>query len=600
MRTVFSLATIAVVTAGLLPAQQRPATPSAPRSAPIANVAYEVTFNRALGKQRSMMVAMTFDVEGPGPVLLSLPAWTPGAYEITDFAKWVSDFSPTSNGQAIDWDKLDYDTWRIRTTGTGPVKVTFAFRADSLDNAMSWARDEFLLFNGTNVFMYPEGQSFAFPATVRINTESDWLVATGMGSAGTKDSYREGNYHDLVDMPFFVGRFDYDSVQVEGITVRLATYPAGSLAGAPRQETWNRIEKMWAPMIQVFGDKPFKTYTIMQLADSSYQGASGLEHQNSHVDVVTPLALGNPFLDGLYDHEIIHAWNVKRLRPADMYPYHYDRSQPTPWLWVSEGITDYYADLVLVRAGLTEPSGFFATTTGKITNVASTPPVALNDASLSTWIHPTDGTGYIYYDKGSLAGLMLDIMIRDASNNRQSLDDVMRSLYQSAYKHDRGFTGTEWWAAVSKAAGGRSFVDFDRLYVDGRAPYPWDSILPLAGMKLTHEARIGIQTDKDSIGYRVVSVVPGSTAASAGLKAGDYVLQVGDVALTSDDFGTQFRELYGDKKDAPLVIVVRRGTETLKLNGTVQLTGLKIEADPGSSEKATRIREGILRGQTGN
>ncbi len=250
-----------------------------------------------------------------------------------------------------------------------------------------------------------------------------------------------------------------------------------------------------------------------------------------------------------------------------MYPYHYDRAQPTPWLWVSEGITDYYADLVLVRAGLTEPSGFFATTTGKITNVMGTPPVALNDASLSTWIHPTDGTGYIYYDKGSLAGLMLDIMIRDASNNRQSLDDVMRSLYQSAYKHDRGFTGAEWWAAVSKAAGGRSFAEFDRLYVDGRAPYPWDSILPLGGMRMAREARIGIQTEKDSTGFKVVSVVPGSTAASAGLQAGDYLQQVGDVVVKDDDFGTQFRELYGDKKDAPLVIVVRRGSETLKLNG---------------------------------
>jgi S1-C subfamily serine protease len=94
--------------------------------------------------------------------------------------------------------------------------------------------------------------------------------------------------------------------------------------------------------------------------------------------------------------------------------------------------------------------------------------------------------------------------------------------------------------------------------------------------------------------------VPGSTAAGAGLQAGDYLQQVGDVVVKDDDFGTQFRELYGDRKDAPLVIVVRRGSETLKLDGTVQLTGYRVEADPGASAKATRIREGILRGQTGN
>ena len=600
MRTLSSLFLLSLAAPGILASQQRPAAPAPLQSAPIANIAYQVTFNRELAKQRSMSVTMTFDASGTQPVLLSLPAWTPGAYEITDFAKWVSDFAPTRSGQALEWDKLDYDTWRIRTAGPGPVQVTFKFKADTLDNAMSWARDEFLLFNGTNVFMYPEGRPFSFPASVKISTESDWIVATGMTFGGTKDSYREGNYHDLVDMPFFVGHFDYDSVQVDGITVRLATYPAGSLSGAPRAETWTRIQKMWPPMIQAFGDKPFRNYTIMQIADSSYQGASGLEHQNSHVDVITPLALGNPFLDGLYAHEIIHAWNVKRLRPADLYPYRYDRSQPTPWLWVSEGITDYYADLVLVRAQLVEPSNFFATTTGKIANVNETAPVALEDASLSTWIHPTDGTGYIYYDKGSLAGLMLDIMIRDASNNRQSLDDVMRSLYQSAYKKDRGFTGEEWWAAVSKAAGGKSFADFNRLYVDGRAPYPWDSILPVAGMRLSREPRVGIESEPDSNGIRVVSVVPGSSAAIAGVKGGDYLVSVGDVIVTQADFGPAFRQLYAGKADAPYVITVRRGTETLKLDAKVELSSLKVEADPNSNEKATRIRDGILTGKTGS
>jgi predicted metalloprotease with PDZ domain len=601
MRTLLSLSLIPFATAGLLVAQKAPATPAPLMSAPIANVAYEVTFNRDLAKRRAMSVRMTFDASGAQPVLLSLPAWTPGAYEITDFAKWVSNFTPTRAGQALEWDKLDYDTWRIHTKGPGPVTLSFDFKADTLDNAMSWARDEFLLFNGTNVFMYPEGQPLTFPATVRISTESDWIVATGMTSAGARNSYREGNYHDLVDMPFFVGRFDFDSVEVEGITVRLATYPAGSLSGAPRAETWTRIEKMWPPMIQAFGDKPFKTYTIMQIADSSYQGASGLEHQNSHVDVITPLALGNPFLDGLYAHEIIHAWNVKRLRPVDLYPYRYDRSQPTPWLWVSEGITDYYADLVLVRAQLVQPSGFYATTTGKINNVNSAAPVALEDASLSTWIHPTDGTGYLYYDKGSLAGLMLDIIIRDASNNRQSLDDVMRSVYNSAYKKDRGFTSAEWWAAVSKAAGGKSFSEFNRLYVDGRAPYPWDSILPLAGLRLNREPRLGVQSESDSTGTRVVAVAQGTAAALAGVKPGDYLVSVGDVPVTAGtDFGPAFRQLYAGKADAPFVVTVRRGAETLTLDAKVQLGNLKVEADPASNEKATRIRDGILTGKTGS
>ena len=585
----------------LLAAVALPSTALAQQSAPVTDLRYALTFTSATAQAQSVTVTTRFQVAGTDAVLLSLPSWTPGAYEVSNFARRVSNFVVTQGGAPLAWDKADPDTWRIRPSGRGEVAVTFDFQADQLDNAMAWSQPDFLLVNGTNVFLFPEGRSLEFPARVTVSTEAGWRVATGMTPDGGPRAWKAGNYHDLVDMPFFVGRFDYDSVQVEGITVRLATYPAGSLSGAPRAETWTRIQKMWPPMVQAFGDKPFKTYTIMQVADSSYQGASGLEHQNSHVDVITPLALGNPFLDGLYAHEIIHAWNVKRLRPADLYPYRYDRSQPTPWLWVSEGITDYYADLVLVRAQLVEPSNFFATTTGKINNVNSAAPVALEDASLSTWIHPTDGTGYLYYDKGSLAGLMLDIMIRDASDNRQSLDDVMRSVYQSAYKHDRGFTSAEWWAAVSKAAGGRSFTDFNRLYVDGRAPYPWDSILPLAGLRLNREPRLGVQSDSDSTGVRVAAVAPGSAAALAGVKPGDYLVSVGDVPVTAGtDFGPAFRQLYSGKADAPFVVTVKRGTETLNLDAKVQLGNLKVEADPNASEKATRIRDGILTGRTGS
>jgi len=119
---------------------------------------------------------------------------------------------------------------------------------------------------------------------------------------------------------------------------------------------------------------------------------------------------------------------------------------------VSEGITDYYADLAVTRGGIVTPEQFMNFTSDKIGNVTDSPPTALEDASLSTWIHPTDGSEYLYYPKGSLAGLMLDILIRDASDNRRSLDDVMRGLYRTTYKQGRGFTAADWWRAVSTAA----------------------------------------------------------------------------------------------------------------------------------------------------
>jgi predicted metalloprotease with PDZ domain len=285
-----------------------------------------------------------------------------------------------------------------------------------------------------------------------------------------------------------------------------------------------------------------------------------------------------------------------------MWPYQYSHPQPTPWLWVSEGITDYYADLAEVRAGIVNDHGFYALTGEKINEVMSAPAVSLEDASLSTWVHPVDGTGYLYYPKGSLAGLMLDIAIRDASDNKRSLDDVMRSLYQTTYKKGRGFTSTDWWSAVSAAAGGKSFATFSARFIDGRDPFPWDSILPMAGLRARQERvpRLGVQTMPDANGVQVAAVVDGGAAAAAGVRPGDYLVSVGDVAVEDQQFGAKMRARYGASAEgSPLPIKVKRGTETLTLPGKLQFApgDVIVEPLPGASAKAVRIRDGILTGR---
>jgi predicted metalloprotease with PDZ domain len=197
-------------------AAQRIAITAAPVSAPIANIRYGVTFDTTTSRNRLLKVTMSFDVTGAGPVLLSLPVWTPGAYEVSNFAQNVVAFTPTAGTTALRWDKLDYDTWRIQPGAARSMTVAFDYIADSLDNAMSWARPDFALFNGTNVFLYPEGRSLDYPATVTITTQPDWKVVTSMHPAGAARTYGERSYHDLVDMPFFVGRVDLDSTQING------------------------------------------------------------------------------------------------------------------------------------------------------------------------------------------------------------------------------------------------------------------------------------------------------------------------------------------------------------------------------------------------
>jgi len=604
MRTPIIARLIAVVLAAPAASFNLVAQTSA-TSAPLADIRYEVIFNRGNAVQRQVTAAMTFTVGGTAPVILSLPAWTPGAYEISNFARNVSGFSAEEAGNSLSWDKLDPDTWRVRPQGAGEVTVRFDYLADSLDNANTWSRPDFLLFNGTNLFLYPEGRGFDFPASVSVNTEAGWKVATGMTSTGAR-RFVASNYHDLVDMPFFVGQFDIDSTQIAGSWVRLATYPSGSLSGGPRIAVWEALKRVIPAEVRVFGDVPWSTYTILQIADPSYGGGSGLEHQNSHVDVLGPGMVGTPVMSSLYAHEIFHAWNVKRLRPSDLWPYRYDQEQPTPLLWISEGITDYYADLAEVRGGVTNPTLFYYATTDKISQVASLPPTALEDASLSTWVHPRDGTEYIYYPKGSLAGLLLDIIIRDASDNRRSLDTVLRELYNTDYKSNRGFTSDEWWSAVGRAANGKSFTDFYARYIDGRDPYPWDAVLPLAGMRIardsSNEPRVGIGTVQDSLGVHVTEVAPGSAAEVAGVQAGDLLLAVGGISAEDPAWSAKFRAKYARLAEgSALPILVRRNGREQQLEARLHFVSRvlsRVAEDPRASAKARRIREGILRGTT--
>jgi predicted metalloprotease with PDZ domain len=574
-------------------------------SAPIQNVRYDLTFDSAAAVQRSVKVAMTFEVAGPQPVLLSLPVWAPGHYEIANFARRLSRFGVTEDGQPRHWDKWDYDTWRVWPGGRGTVTVSFQLAADTLQNASAWARPDFLMANGTNLFLFARGRSLEFAATVTVHTEAGWLVTTGMHGAGTALTYRERNFHDLTDMPFFIGRYDLDSAQIAGKWTRLATYPAGRFAGAARQRLWHGLAGTIPAESRVFDATPWDDYTVFMIFDDNYPGGSALEHQSSNVGIYTPQIIGSPALTNVVAHEMFHAWNVKRLRPADMVPYRYDGPQSTPLLWVSEGFTDYYADLAQVRSGDVDSAAFLQNTLGHIQSTLNSPPASIADASLSIWIHPRDGTDFIYYDKGSVVGLLLDVLIRDASDNRASLDDVMRRLYDATYRRGRGFTNDEFWAAVSRAAGGRSFGGFYASYVDGRDSLPLDSIVSLAGMHFTTRTfrapRLGINTNGGSFGSRVTFVQPDGAYAAAGGLAGDTLLVLGGVDVRKDLNFDEFRRRWTDSDQPTVPIVIHRGGQELTLNAPVRLVewhSTELTFDAAATPRAARIRSGILRGIT--
>jgi len=474
-----------------------------------------------------------------------------------------------------------------------------------MQTASVWARGDFLLANGTNLFPYPRGRSLVFPATVTVRTAPGWLVTTGLHGAGAPLTYRESSYHDVTDMPLFVGRYDLDSERIAGRWTRLATWPAGRFAGAARQRLWRDLAGTIPAESAVFGVTPWDDYTVFMIFDDSFPGATALEHQSANVGIYTPQLIGTPGLTNVVAHEMFHAWNVKRLRPAGMVPYRYDGPQPTPLLWVSEGFTDYYADLAQVRSGDVDSAAFLANTFNHLQSVLNAPPAAVTDASVSTWIHPRDGSDYLYYDKGSLLGLLVDVLIRDRSDNRGSLDDVMRELYQSRYLQGRGFTTDDFWAAAGRAAGGYDFTDFYLHYVDGRDTLPVDSVLSLAGMRFTvrrfRAPRLGLGSSGGDWGTRVTFVAPDGAFAAGGGQVGDTILFVGGVDVRQDPDFDEFRRRWTDSDRPTLPVVVHREGRELTLAVPVRLVEWAVPSltfDPAAAPKATRIRSGILRGTT--
>jgi predicted metalloprotease with PDZ domain len=308
------------------------------------------------------------------------------------------------------------------------------------------------------------------------------------------------------------------------------------------------------------------------------------------------------FIYPLLSHEFFHLWNVKRIRPVEMWPYDYHAEQYTPLLWWSEGVTDYYADVTNIRSGLWSTNQFLANATSDIAQVESTPePWSAEDGSEATWINEVYvNSSQLYYPKGATLGLLLDISIRDATDNAHTLDDVMRALYARYYRQNKGFSTTDLLNEL-RTAGMPDVDGFYRRYIDGREPLPYDSVFAKAGLRLRRDTGplLGISTRGTPTGdVQVAAVLPGSAAEAAGLLPGDVLTSVGDVRVTLDgNWAATFRSRYRGKAGQPLPLVVRRGTQGLTLNATVRegpIGAGTLERVSSPTPKQTKIWQGLV------
>ena len=576
-----------------------------------AQVVYRVSVGTAAA-EHAFLVRAEFPVPaGRDTLLLSLPAWSPGSYEIQDYARYVHGFgASTPDGQSLFWDKLDKDTWRIATHGAKRVAVRFLTDPDSLALELSRAGPDFAYFNGTNLFLYPVGAGLDFAADVYIDVPDGWRITTGLTATGESGHFRAASYHDLVDSPTFLGRFALDSVTVDSRPIRFAIWPDSDLTPALWDTVADVLRRIATEQNRIMGGPPYDGYTVLVLAPPvEMDWAGGLEHRNSQLDAISigffasdrRRGVLGEFTRPLLSHEFFHLWNVKRARPAEMWPYDYARAQYTPLLWWSEGVTDYYGDVTLARSRLWTLDQFVAGMGANVAQVENAAEiVSAEDASIDTWIKPVwvDEAQY-YYPKGALLGLMLDIRIREATGNVHSLDDVMRQLLADSWGRARGFTTQDLLGIVRTWYPGVD--DFYRSYVQGREPLPYAEVLPRGGIAVDQQESkvpvVGVSSEKDQDGGALVaSVAPGSLADAVGLQSGDVLLKVGDVATTGPMWPIAFRLRYANAAGREVPVVFRRAGREISRSGTIRVRierSVRLRRDPAATPAARAILAGI-------
>ena len=572
-------------------------------------VRYDVSLTAAA---RQFHVTAEFPAAGKDTLRVSLPAWSPGSYEIQNYARYVFGFgAKNASGQALRWDRGDKDTWRIVTGGADRVTVELNFAADTIDLSIARTVENFAQFLGTNLFLFEEGQ-LGRPAEVRFRVPTGWQVTTAL-KGPVNGVYRASDYHELADAMTFLGRYSLDSLQADGKWIRVAVWPGTDYTPAVARNIRNGIAKMAPVQNKIIGEAPYDAYTVFyNVIHEPIEFGGGLEHSSSQYDIMPALAFADPsgklgdFMYPLLSHEFFHLWNVKRIRPAEMWPYDYHQEQYTPLLWWSEGVTDYYADITNLRSGLWTADQFLENTRSNIDQVEQIPePWSAEDGSEATWIHELYvNSSQLYYPKGSLLGFLLDVSIRDATDNAHNLDEVIRALYRGYYRQNKGFTTADLLREL-RTAGMPDVDGFYSRYIDGRDSLPYEAVFAKAGLVFSRQVVtvpfVGVSSGATPSGELIVQqITPGSSADQAGVEPGDVLVSIGDLKVGTDqDWGNDFRTRYRGKTGQPLTIVVRRGGREMTLNTTVkERTNARVSLTraPNPTAKQTKIWQGLSSG----
>jgi len=550
-----------VTTLALLTYSAAPAQAGGPLASDISfTVAMPKPYTHLLEVEMRMQIPANLQV--PNETDLVMPVWTPGSYLIREFERHVQDFAADANGRALDWTKINKNTWRVKTNGVRQWRATYRVYANELSVRTSELNSDHAFWNNAALLMYRDG-SINAPATLRINPAPGWKVATGLPAVnGQPNTFRAENFDVLYDSPVECSNFKQIDFVVRGVPHRIVIDGDGNY---DQNRMLAGVQKIVETEVALFGAIPYHDYTFILHLRANTGG--GLEHLNS-----TALGFrrdrfateeGYRSFWSLVAHEFFHVWNVKRIRPDALGPFDYTKENYTRSLWVAEGITSYYGDLMTRRAGLISDQTYLDQLAKRIQDFENTPgreKMSAEEASFDAWVklyYPDENSvnsQISYYDKGELLGLLLDLDIRRRTHGARSLDDVMRYLYTEFYQKGRNYTPADMQKACELMAGA-SLDQFFSRYVRGR-----DDLLPIcheilagAGLRLLTfpmverlplKAFLGADLEDKPDGDLVVikSVRAGSPAYEQGLNAKDRIVALDGARVTKETLDARIAE----------------------------------------------------------
>lgn len=479
---------------------------------------------------------------------LTMPVWTPGSYMIKDYARHVVRF----NADGLPSRKINKNTWRIITRGRARVRVRYTVYANEFSVRSAHLDDTHGHFTGPDMFMYIPGHA-NLPVTLRIRPPRGWRIATALPRASGANTYIAANYDTLVDSPMEIGACRSASFHLRGKNHTVVVHGDGNY-DFPKMV--RDIRTVVNTQTKFFGEAPYPHYTFF--LHTLPQGGGGLEHMNSTSLLTRSYTFAPPeryenFMR-LVSHEFFHLWNVKRIRPADLIPFDYQKENYTPLLWVCEGVTNYYDDLLVARAGLIAPKRYLERVAERIQLYRQKPGrrvQTLAESSFDTWIkhyQPDENSinaTISYYEKGSLVGMLLDMAIRGASRGRRSLDDVMRALNSRFARRHLGYSPADFEQLCDEFAG-RTLKEFFKKYVYGLEELDFNAAMRTVGLTFeekpkekTGKSYLGLQTSRSGDRLMINHVLAEGPAYEHGLAARDELLAIDGIKIDPDEWDKQ-------------------------------------------------------------